>query len=208
DLVARGVGDGPELVERVDGGVGDLEQRGLQLVLADAEAARQLGLARRPLQLMLELGLRRLDFAGARADRTRHPVQRAQLVDDRAADAGHREGLELDPALGVEALDRPDQAHQAVGDQVGVVDVRGQARPEPAGDELDHRRVGDDEPLARARVAVLLVAAPKIAQLDLFYPSFHSPLARFYGRGHVIGDHARGWVAAYASRRRAASTRV
>ena len=88
----------------------------------------QLGLARGALQLVLELGLGRLDFAGARADRARHPVERAQLVDDRAADPGHREGLELDPALGLEALDRADQAHQAVGDQVGVVDVRGQAR--------------------------------------------------------------------------------
>ncbi len=162
----------------------------------------------RPLQLVLELGLGRLDFTGARADRARHPVERAQLVDDRAADPGHREGLEFDPALGLEALDRADQAHQAVGDQVGVVDVRGQAGAEAAGDELDHRRVGDDQALARAGVAVLLVAAPKIAQLHLFYAGFHANSPAFYGRWQVIAAHARGWVAAYASRRRAASTRV
>ncbi len=173
DLVAGGVRDGPELVERVDGGVGDLQQRGLQFVLADLEPGGELGLARRPLQLVLELGLRGLDFTGARADRARHPVERAQLVDDRAADPGHREGLELDPPLGLEALDRADQAHQAVGDQVGVIDVRGQPGAEAAGDELDHRRVGDDQALARARVAFLLVAAPKIAQLHLFYAGFH-----------------------------------
>jgi hypothetical protein len=109
-----------------------------------------------------------------RAHRARHPVQRAQFVDDRAADPGHREGLELDPALGLEALDRADQADQAVGDQVGVLDVGRQAGAEAAGDELDHRRIGDYEPLARGVVAVVLVAPPQIAELDLFYASVHA----------------------------------
>ena len=55
-------------------------------------------------------GVGPLDVARPRAHRARHPVERAQLVDDRALDAGDREGLELDLALEVEALDRADQA--------------------------------------------------------------------------------------------------
>jgi hypothetical protein len=53
--------------------------------------------------------VRSLDLAGAGADGARDPVQGAQLVDDRALDAGDRVGLELDLALEVEALDRVDQ---------------------------------------------------------------------------------------------------
>src|SRR5205085_9127731 len=50
----------------------------------------------------LELPDRPLDVARARANRARHPVHRAQLVDDRALDAGDRVRLELDVARGVE----------------------------------------------------------------------------------------------------------
>ena len=77
--------------------------------------------------------------------------------------------------LGLEALDRPDQADQPVGDQVGLLDVRGQAGADAAGDELDQRRVGDDQPLAGALVALVLVAAPELPQLDRLYLRFHEP---------------------------------
>ena len=63
--------------------------------------------------------------------------------------------------LGVEALDRADQAEQAVRDQVGLLDVRGQAARHPARDELDERRIGEHELLAGLLVAVLLVAGPE-----------------------------------------------
>jgi hypothetical protein len=49
----------------------------------------------------------------ARAHRARHPVKRAQLVDDRALVAGDREDLELNLARRGEALDGGDQAEQA-----------------------------------------------------------------------------------------------
>ena len=103
---------------------------------------------RRAMELALELGDRPLDVTGPRADRARHPVHRAQLVDDRALDSRDRVGLELDVALGVVALDRADQAEQAVRDEVALVDVRGQTGAEPAGDVLDQRRVREDEPVA------------------------------------------------------------
>ena len=138
----------------------------------DVELARHLLVGRRPVQLVLELAVDALDLAGAGAHRARHPVQRAQLVDDRALDAGDRVGLELDLAVEVEALDRVDQADQAVGDEVGLLDVRGQAGRHAAGDVLDQRRVGDDELLARTVGAAALVAAPEVPQLDRFDVGF------------------------------------
>ena len=85
----------------------------------------------------------------------------------------------------------------------------GQPGAEPAGDEFDHRRVGDDETLAGGGVAFALVAAPEVAQLDLLYPGFHGPSEwKVYGRLANSWRQARGWVDAYASRRRAASTLV
>ena len=137
----------------------------------------------RAAQLVLELGVGLLDLAGARADRARHPVERAQLVDDRAADALHREGLEADLALRLEAVHRLDQADHPVGDQVGLLDVGGQAGAGAAGDELDQGRVGDDQALARAVVSLVLVAAPELrssnaltsASAIVLHPAFPCP---------------------------------
>ena len=115
--------------------------------------AGDLLVARRPAELALELPDRPLDLARPRTDRARHPVERAQLVDDRAADPGDRVGLELDVALRVVAVDRADQPEQPVRDEIALVDVRRQPRAEPAGDVLDERRVVDDQPVAQRFVA-------------------------------------------------------
>jgi len=48
------------------------------------------------LKQRLELLVGALDLPRAGADGTRHPVECAQLVDDRATDTGDRVGLELD----------------------------------------------------------------------------------------------------------------
>jgi hypothetical protein len=139
DLVAAGVADGPQLVQGGDGGVGDLQQRLLELLDGHAELEGHLVVGRSALELVLELGVGLLDLAGAGADAARHPVERAQLVDDRALDAGDRVGLELDLALGLEALDRADQADEPVGDEVGLLHVRGQAGRHATGHVLDQR---------------------------------------------------------------------
>ncbi len=86
----------------------------------------------RAAELALELADRPLDLAGARAHRARHPVELPELVDDRAADPRDRVGLELDVALGVVAVDRAHQPEQPVRDEVGLLDVRGQAGAEPS----------------------------------------------------------------------------
>ena len=113
------------------------------------------------MELLLERGDRALDLPRARADRARNPVERAQLVDDRAADARHREGLELDLAVGVEALDRADEAEQPVRDEILLVHVRRQARPDATGDELHEWRVGQDQPVAEVLIVRLAVLLPE-----------------------------------------------
>jgi len=47
---------------------------------------------------------------------------------------------------GVVALDRADQAEQTVRDEVALVDVRRKAGAQAAGDVLDERRIGEDQP--------------------------------------------------------------
>src|SRR5215218_8087328 len=135
-LVAGGVRHGPQLVERDDRGVGDLDQRLLELLDRQVQLLRHLLVGRRAVQPVLQLAVRALDLARPRAHRARHPVERPQLVDDRALDARDRVGLELDLAIDVEALDRVDQADQPVGDEVGLLHVRRQARGHPAGHVL------------------------------------------------------------------------
>jgi hypothetical protein len=94
-LVAAGVGHAPELVERDDRGVRDGEQRIVEFVDGDAELVRELLVGGRALEGVLELGVGALDFAGAGAHAARHPVERAQLVDDGALDA--RDGRPTNP---------------------------------------------------------------------------------------------------------------
>ena len=168
DLVAGGVRDGPQLVERDDGGVGDLDERLLELVRRDPELARHLVVGRRAVHAVLELRVDALDLAGAGADGARHPVERAQLVDDRALDARDRVGLELDLALDLEALDGVDEADQAIGDEVGLLDVRRETARHAARDVLDERRVGHDELLARRLRRLFLVSPPEVFELECF----------------------------------------
>ena len=104
----------------------------LQLVGRDPDLGGDLLVGRGAHQRPLELGDRALDLARARAHRARHPVERAELVDDRALDARDRVRLELDLAVRVEALDRADQAEQPVRDEILLVDVR-RERPRRAG---------------------------------------------------------------------------
>jgi hypothetical protein len=162
DLVPAAARDRPQLIQRSDGRPGDVGEGLLELVLRDAELLGDLLVRRRTVQLALELRDRALDVARTSANRPRHPVHRAQLVDDRALDPRDRVRLELDVALGVVALDRADQPEQPVRDEISLVDVRGQARAEPAGDVLHERRVRQDQPVADCLVALVgAIRAPE-----------------------------------------------
>jgi hypothetical protein len=122
--------------------------------------AADLGLGRHPVQRALELRVRAVHRAGLRPHRARDPVHRAQLVDDRAADPGARVGLELHRPARLVLLDRVDQAEHPVRHQVGLLDHRGQAHADPAGDGGDQRGVVQDQPLAHQAVAAGLEQLP------------------------------------------------
>ena len=68
----------------------------------DAELARDLVRRRRPAEPVRQLVVRGLQPARLGAHRAAGPVPAAQLVEQRAADAGRREAVEGDAALGVE----------------------------------------------------------------------------------------------------------
>src|SRR3954471_22488912 len=74
DLVAGGVRRGPQLVQRDDGARGDLDQRLLELLHADAQLDGHLVVRRRAVEPVLELAVHALDLAGTGADGARHPV--------------------------------------------------------------------------------------------------------------------------------------
>jgi hypothetical protein len=84
-----------------------------------------LGLGRGAVQLALQRGVGLLHLASLVAHRPGDPVDRAQLVDDCALDAADRVGLELDRPAQVELLDGVDEPEDAVGDEVGLLDVGG-----------------------------------------------------------------------------------
>ncbi len=164
DLVALARGR-PELVERGDRGARDVDERLLELLRRDPDLRRDLVVRGRPAELRLELADRPLDLPRPRPHRAGHPVERPQLVDDRAADARDRVGLELDVALGVVPVDRAHQAEQPVRDEVGLVDVRREPRAEPARHVLDERRVVHDQAIAErlvARPSILEPQAPAV----------------------------------------------
>ena len=178
-LVAGRVGHVPELVERDDRRVRDLHQRVMDFVDTDPELGRHLLVGRGALQPGLELHVDALDLPSPRPDRARHPVERPQLVDDRAADPGDRVGLELDLPRQVKPCDRGDQPPEPVRDQVGLLDVRRQPGAHPARDVLDERRKCEHEPLAGAFIPGGFVAPPQVLELNRCDVGFQFSLPGF-----------------------------
>ena len=148
-------------VERRHGPSG-VAQR-VELVDGDAGLARHLGVVRRAVQLQRQLVLGARDLA-LRADEVDRELDRARLgvhpALDGLADPPRRVGREAVAAAPVELLDRPDQAQDALLD------------------EVEQRQLGalvllgdrDDEPQVRVDHAVLggqVAALDPLRQLDL-----------------------------------------
>ena len=159
----------------------------------------QLGVGGRAPQLALELRVRLLERPRLGPHRARHPVDRAELVEDVPLDAGDGVGLELEAAAEVELLDGVDQPEDAVGHEVGLVDALGQAGGDATGDVLHQRRVVDDQLVALLAAALGLVLGPE--SLDVRFEIVAH-------RGHPCARHpcARGWVASYTERSRSRLT--
>ena len=105
--------------------------------------------------------------------RPRHPVELAQPVVDRPADPRRGERLELHAALRIEALDGVDQPEHPGADQVARVDARRQPGADTTGDELDERRVRDDQVVAGRRAAPLEPAVPLHGQIGIDVDDAH-----------------------------------
>ena len=133
------------LVERHHADGRDLAQSLVEVADAHLELGRDLGLVGRTPQRRLQMGERLLDRTGLGAHRAGHPVDGAELVDDRALDA--RNGVRLEPQVAVEleTLDRVDQPDDAVADEILLVEVPWQPGQHTAGDVLHERRVVDDQ---------------------------------------------------------------
>src|SRR6185437_13080533 len=194
DALDCGLGREDHRVER-----GDL--RGGDLVPALAQLGE--GEAHRGCELVL-IGLAAVDageaLAGARdvalhaAQVARGPVLAAQLVDHGAVDAGPRELLERGAADGLVAVDRLDQRLERARDQVLAVAVRRERADLLVDDVLRERRVGHDEPVAGAQVAVLLVeleqalgifvAGGHVCWIGIRSPEEHPPMG-----GHGCARH-------------------
>src|SRR5438105_1640933 len=84
-------------------------------------ALGELRLRRLPLQHRLQVGERLLDLALLEPDRSRDPIHRAELVDDRALDPRDRVRLELVAAAWFELLERVDQTEHPVRHQVRLL---------------------------------------------------------------------------------------
>jgi hypothetical protein len=75
----------------------------------------------------------------------RHPVERAELVEDGALDAELGVGLELAVLLGVVLLDRVHEPDDAGVVEVVEVDVRGQPHGDAVDDVADERGVLEND---------------------------------------------------------------
>ena len=100
----------------------------------DVEHRRDLFGRRRAAELVHELLVRGLQATGPGPHRAARPVAAAQLVEQRAADAGGGEAVERDAALGVEAPGGLGEAEHAGRHEVAAAHV---AR-DPVGDLRDH----------------------------------------------------------------------
>ncbi len=188
-------------VERPDRRGRHLGQPALQLLGRHPEGLGQLSVSRGATIAMLELGERRLDAARMRAHRARHPVELSQAVVDRTADPRPGEGLELDPLIGIEPLDRVDQTEHPIGDEVTRIDRGRQTRADTTGDELHQRRVVDDEMVARGGLPTAQPPIPVHRQLisRIHHPRPSPRRERRWGWRRWRGwrrrwtGHARGW---------------
>ena len=155
------------------------------------ELGGQLGVGRRAVELGLELGVGLLERAGLGPHRAGHPVDRAELVEDGALDAGDGVGLELEAAARVELLDGVDEPEDAVADEVGLLDVLGQADGHPAGDVLHQRRVVEDQLVADSRARLSPCSRPRGRSICAAADRLVVHRARPYARGWVASSTAR-----------------
>src|SRR5262249_49823281 len=128
---------------------------------ADLQLGCELVLAGLLARLSVQPLARLLDLATGAPHGARRPVLPTKLVDDRAGDPRPCVLLERGALARVEAVDRLDQREDAARDEVVELAMRRQLAHLAGGEIPDHRRVGEHELIARARVLALAPPAPQ-----------------------------------------------
>ena len=111
----------------------------------NVELARHLFGRRGAAELARELLVRGLEATGTGPDRAAGPVPPAELVEQRAADAGGREPVEGDAPLRIEAPGRLGQAEHAGRHEVAAAHVTRNPMCDLRCDILDERQVLPDQ---------------------------------------------------------------
>src|SRR5690606_13746499 len=132
-----------------------------QRVDVDAELTRGLAVVRLAIQRARQLLLRGRDLALLPPDAARHVVVLAQIVEDRAADAGRRVRAERQAAPRVEALDRVDQADAARTDEVVQLDLYAERAQDLSRHVMHERQMLREQLIARGFIAMLLKGVPE-----------------------------------------------
>jgi hypothetical protein len=94
-----------------------------------------------------------LDVSSLGADGSGDRVERAQIVEDRAADPGCGVGGKLGVAVGIVGLDRGEQSGDAGGFEIGGLEVRRETEGEAASNTADEVNGAVDQRFAESRIA-------------------------------------------------------
>src|SRR6185369_9186496 len=140
----------PQVLEREERHLADLAEQLLVLPERQLELAGDLLFGGRTAQAPFELVRDLLDERGLLAHAARYPVERAEMVEDGAADAELRVGREERFLLRVVLLDRVEQADDPPRHQVVELDVRRFPHREPLDHPADEREIAAQHVLAIA----------------------------------------------------------
>ena len=139
------------LVEGGDACEADLAERGPELVFGHAQCLGDLRIGGSTKVLGLKRGDGLLEVPGLGANRTRNPVDRAELIEDRALDAGDRVRLERKAPLRIKLLDCVNKAERSVARKIGLLDAARESHAHSACDVLHQRCVVHDQLVANLR---------------------------------------------------------
>ena len=122
----------------------------------------QLDLARRAAVQRDKLFAGAVDIPLPAAQRAWRPVVAAKLVEHRTVNPDPRELLQRPALLRVVTVDRADQCLKAAGDEVLNLAARRDLAHLAVDDVLHHRSECENQAVAQARVAAVLVGLPKL----------------------------------------------
>ena len=108
-----------------------------------------------------------LNLAGFGSNRTWHPVDRAQFIQDGTLDSSNGIRLELEPTLWFELVYGIDKSKHAVADEVRLFDVLWKSGGYTAGHVFDQRRIVHDQDVSSLGSCLGFVIRPELLKLNI-----------------------------------------